>query len=201
MVQRVKLNSLVNPSGYSQDSMFLYCLLNSSHKLMLMKIFRAVVEFLMNTVFTSLWSFPCGLTFHSQLKRFEKQSLKIPILISIYIYRYYIHIYMCLSIQYNILLCIIIRSAFWSQVHKTRLLLSQFKKSLQIYCFFVSESPHITFMLSLLCLVRLLFQTDLKKQVRKWSVLSCYFYEDDQLNACSGTLLISTHINRIKQIT
>lgn len=66
----------MNPSGYSQDSMFFYCLLNSSHKLMLMKIFRAVVGYLTSTVFTCICSFPSGLTIHPQLKCFERQSLK-----------------------------------------------------------------------------------------------------------------------------
>lgn len=76
--------------------MFFYCLLNSSHKLMLTKIFRAVVEFLMSIVFTCTCSFPCGLTIHSQLKCFEKQSLKLPFFLK-------------MSIQYSTFLCIPIK--------------------------------------------------------------------------------------------
>lgn len=78
MVQRVKLKFTCESKRIFTGQQVFYCLLNSSHKLMLTKIFRAVFEFLMSTVFTSMRSFPCGLTFRSQLKWFEKQSWKIP---------------------------------------------------------------------------------------------------------------------------
>lgn len=88
----------MTPSRYSQDSIFFYCLLNSCHKLMLMKIFRAVVEFLMSSVFICKCSFLCGLTIHSPLKCFKRQSFKILFFFSLQ-----------KSIQYSILLCITIK--------------------------------------------------------------------------------------------
>lgn len=153
---------------------------------MLTKIFRVVVEFLMSTVFTSMHSFPCGLTSCSQLKWFEKQSLKIPS----YIYMY-VNSVQYISMHYNK------DQHFEARCTRQDYCYLCSKNFRQIYWFFVSDSPHITFMLLLLCLVLSLLQTSSKKQARKWSVLSCYFYDDDRLNACSGTLLISTHINRI----
>lgn len=164
--------------------LFFNCLLISNHKLMLTKIFRAVVEFLMSTVFTCLSSFPCGLTIHSQLKGFERQSLKRFFFINVSPVQYIAGYYnkdQQFGVRYTRQdYCYLCLKYLW-----------------QIYCFFVPDSLHMTFMLSLLPLVLLLLQTNSKKQEMKWRVLSCYFYEGDPLHACSGTLMISTHINRI----
>jgi len=155
----------MNPSGYSQDSMFSDCLLNSSHKLMLTKIFRAVVEFLMSAVFTCMCSFPCGLTNHSQLKCFERQSLK-RLIFSLYIN---VNPVQYIAVHYN-------KDQQFRARYTGQDYCSLCSKYLwQIYCFLVPDSPHITFMLLLLCLVLLLFQTNSKSRRRNEVYLAAIF--------------------------
>lgn len=136
--------------------MVFYCLLNSSHKLMLTKIFRAVVEFLMSIVFTCMCSFPCGLTIHSQLKCFEKQSLKI-------LFSFFLNVnpVQYIPVHYNK------DQQFGARYTGQDYCYLCTKYLWQIYCFFVPGSLHITFMLSLLHLVLLLLQTNSKKWERK----------------------------------
>lgn len=176
----------MTPSRYSQDSIFFYCLLNSCHKLMLMKIFRAVVEFLMSSVFICKCSFLCGLTIHSPLKRFKRQSFKI-----LFFFFIKVNPVQYIAVHYNKDPQLGARYTRQDYCY----LCSKYLR--QIYCFLAPDSLHITFMLSLLCLVLLLLQTNSEKWERKWSVLSCYFYEGDPLNASSGTLMRSTYIHRI----
>lgn len=154
-------------------------------------------------MFFSLWTY---ISFPTEV--FQKAELENPL--DLYSYTgyinidrgVYIYIYICTSIQYNILLCIIIKISTLKPGAQDKIIPISVQKIFGRFIgFFVSDSPPITFMLLLLCLVLLLLQTNSKKQARKSSVLSFYFYEDDRLNACSGTLLISTHINKIKQIT
>lgn len=100
MVQKAKLKFTHEPKWiFARQYVFFYCLLNSSHKLMLMKILRAVVEYLISTVFTCMCSFLSGLTNHSQLKCFERQSLKRPL----YIYKIYINVnpVLYIAVHYN----------------------------------------------------------------------------------------------------
>lgn len=108
---------------------FFYCLLNSSHKLMLTKIFRAVVEFLMRTVFTCMSSFPCGLTIHFQLKCCERQSLKRLFSINVNPVQY-------IAVHYNK------DQQFGARYTRQDYCYLCSKYLWQIYCFFVPDSTY-----------------------------------------------------------
>lgn len=95
-----------------------------------------------------------------------------------------------MSIQYSTLLCITIKISNLEPGIQDKIIAISVQNIFgRFIAFLVPDSLHITSMLSLLRLVLLLLQTNPKKWERKWSVLSCYFYEDDPLNACSGTLM------------